>query len=361
MRPYSSTSGSSAGLPSTGAKPAARANRRWRSRRGPHWFLATFFGFLVIAVSGVNLAVLKAHQWRRYRPESEYDKKMQNALAAYAAGRPITAIFAGDSTVSVGIMPRVLGPEYLNVAWSGFDPSELQLLEDRLSGFSIRPSVLFLGINPTFLSQNEWGDTLSVPAGAAFRDGITSFYDDTNSFKPLVIMGGLAALSNRIVSPLDGRGQGREPTFTRLIVESDGLLVVDPEIRSPVQTRDLRLPYRSVNFRMIEAFRRTLASRGTRVVWLFMPYAAAFERSLREGSSSRAFLGLYRAEIKRIFGDDVIDLGGAVPDELFRDEGHLTKAGARSLTLKLAERITRFRAPRTAPVPAEPSVARPAW
>jgi hypothetical protein len=361
MRPSSSISGSRDALPAAGAKPPARADRRRRSRRGPHWFLATFFGILFVVVAGVNLAVLKAHQWRRYRPQSEYDKKMQNAGAAYAAGRPISAIFAGDSTVSVGIMPRLLGPEYLNVAWSGFDPSELQLLEDRLSGFPIKPSVVFLGINPTFLSQNEWGDTLSVPAGAAFLDGITSFYDDTNSFKPLVIMGGLAALSNRMVSPLDGSGHGHEQTFTRLIVESDGLLVVDPEIRRPVQTRDLKLPYRSANFRMIETFRRTLAKRGTRVVWLFMPYAAAFERTLREGSSSRAFLGRYQEEIKRIFGEDVIDLSGAVPDESFRDEGHLTKAGARSLTMKLAERLTRFRAARTVPVPAERAVARPAW
>jgi hypothetical protein len=325
-----------------------------RSRRRPRRFLATFFGIVVVIFSAVNLAVLKAHQWRRYRPQSEYDKKMQNALAAYAAGRPITALFAGDSTVSVGIMPRVLGPEYLNVAWSGFDPSELQLLEDRLCGFPVRPSVVFLGINPTFLSQNEWGDTLSVPPGAAFLDGITSFYDDTNSFKPLVIMGGLAALSNRFVSPLEGSDPGRQPTFTRLIVDADGLLVVDPEIRRPAQTRDLRLPYRSANFRMIDAFRKTMAKRGTRVVWLFMPYAAAFERSLRQGSSSRAFLARYREQIGRIFGDDVIDLAGEVPDELFRDEGHLTKAGARSLTVTLAKRITRFRAVRSAPAPAQP-------
>jgi hypothetical protein len=266
---------------------------------------------------------------------------MRNALQAYAAGRVITTVFAGDSTVSVGIMPRILGPDYLNVAWSGFDPSELELLKDRLLSFPVVPRTVFLGINPTFLSDNEWGDSLSVPASAAVVDGIESFYDDTNSFKPLVIMGGIAALSKRfLVSPL-GSGEDRGSHFTHISVEPDGRLAVYPDTRLQVRPREhLKLRFRRANFAMIEAFRRTLAEKGVRVIWLFMPYSRAFERALHEGSSGRELLR-YRREIDRIFHGDVVDLRGTVPDELFRDEGHLLKAGSQLLTQKLAERLAR--------------------
>ena len=210
---------------------------RVAASRLPHRFLATFFGVIALVFFGVNFTVLKVTQSRRYRGDSEYARKMRNALEAYAGGRVITTVFAGDSTVSVGIMPRILGPDYLNVAWSGFDPSELGLLKDRLLSFPVVPRTVLLGINPTFLSDNEWGNSLSVPAGTALLDGIESFYDDTNSFKPLVIMGGLAALSNRfLVSPL-GSGEDRGSHFTNLIVEPDGRLAVYPDTRLQVPLR----------------------------------------------------------------------------------------------------------------------------
>jgi hypothetical protein len=311
--------------------------------RLPHRFLATFFGVIALVFFGVNFTVLKMTQSRRYRGESEYARKMRNALEAYAAGRVITTVFAGDSTVSAGIMPRILGPDYLNVAWSGFDPSELELLKERLLSFPVVPSTVFLGINPTFLSDNEWGNSLSVPPRTALLDGIESFYDDTNSFKPLVIMGGIASLSNRfLVSPL-GSSEDRGSHFTHLIVEPDGRLAIYPDTRLQVSPRDhLDLRFRRANFAMIEMFRSTLADRGVRVIWLFMPYSRTFERALRESSSAREFLR-YRREIDRIFRDDVIDLSGTMPDEFFRDEGHLMTAGSQLLTRKLAERLASSR------------------
>jgi hypothetical protein len=300
----------------------------------------------MLVLFGVNFALLKAFQWRRYgNPQGEYAQKMKNALDAYAAGRPITAVFAGDSTVSVGIMPRLLGQGYLNIAWSGFDPSELELLEERLLSFPVVPSLVFIGINPTYLSENEWRNTFAVPAGTAFLDGIESFYGDTNSFKPVIMMSGLAALSNRfLVSPLAAPAPGREATGTRQVVEPDGLLVVDPEVRQSVPPReDLKLPFRRANFEMLQAFHRSLHSKGVRVIWLFMPHPETFERRLHDGASARQFVARYRDEIRRIFADDSIDLAGAVPDRFFRDDGHLTKAGARLLTLKLSECVAAFR------------------
>jgi hypothetical protein len=318
-----------------------RSSSTSASSRLPLRFLATFFGIVIAVFWGVNFAVLKAHKSRRYRPDSEYARKMRNALEAYASGRRLTTVFAGDSTISVGIMPRLLGPGYQNVAWSGFDPSELELLKENLLSLPVVPTVVFLGINPTFLSQNDWGDTLSVPPGTAFVDGIGSFYDDTNSFKPLVIMGGLAALSNRfLVSPLGRSESDRGATVKHLSVEPDGLLVVDPETGAQMAPRDdLKLPFRQANFEMIEAFHHGLARKGIRVVWLFMPYSAMFERALSTGISAREFVARYRGEIHRIFGEDLIDLTGTIPDEFFRDEGHLRKAGARLLTGKLSERL----------------------
>lgn len=340
MKPPSSTNASRT-APSTSA--VCETSSQVATSRLPYRFLATFFGVIALVFFGVNFTVLKITESRRHRAENEYARKIRNALEAYAAGRAITTVFAGDSTISVGIMPRILGPDYLNVAWSGFDPSELELLKDRLLSFPLVPSTVFLGINPTFLSDNEWGDSLAVPPGTALLDGIESFYDDTNSLKPLVIMGGLASLSNRfLVSPLGSSGD-RGSHFTHLNVEPDGRLAVYPDTRLQVPLRDhLKLRFRRANFAMIEAFRSTLADQGVRVIWLFMPYSKAFERALREGSSAREFLR-YQREIDRIFGGDVIDLSGTVPDEFFRDEGHLMTAGSRLLTGKLAERLASTR------------------
>jgi hypothetical protein len=340
MKPSSSTNVSrTAASTSTVCETSARVARS----RLPHRFLATFLGVIALVFFGVNFTVLEMTQFRRYRGESEYAKKMRNALDAYAAGRAITTIFAGDSTVSVGIMPRILGPDYLNVAWSGFDPSELERLKDRLLSFPVVPSTVFIGINPTFLSENEWGNLLSVPPGTALLDGIESFYEDTNSFKPLVIMGGIASLSNRfLVSPL-GSSEDRGSHFTHLAVEPDGRLAVYPDSRLQVPRRDhVKLRFRRANYAMVEVFRSTLAAKGIRVIWLCMPYSRAFERALREGNSAREFRR-YRREIDRIFGDDVIDLSGTVPDELFRDEGHLMTAGSQLVTEKLAERLASSR------------------
>ena len=288
MKPSSSTNASRAATSATVCETSSQA----ATRRSPHRFLATFFGLVALVFFGVNVAVLKVTQSRRHRGESEYAKKMRNALEAYAGPRVITTVFAGDSTVSVGIMPRILGPEYLNIAWSGFDPSELELLKERLLSFPMVPRTVFLGINPTFLSDNEWGDPLSVPRGTALLDGIASFYDDTNSFKPLVIMGGLASLSNRfLVSPL-GSSEDRGSHFTDLIVEPDGRLAVYPDTRLEVPSRhQLKLHFRRANFAMIEAFRSALAARGVRVVWLSMPYSKAFERALHEGRARDRVIG----------------------------------------------------------------------
>lgn len=312
------------------------------SASSPGRFLAAFFGIGLVVLWGANLALLEAYRWRRYRsPSSEYVEKMRNARDAFRRGCPIEAVFAGDSTVSVGIMPRVLGPGYLNVAWSGFEPSELSVLERDLLAVPVPPKRVFIGVNPTYLSQNEWRNPFSVPPGAALLDGIRSFYDDTNSLRPLAVMGGLAALAGRfLVSPLDASPSGREGIVTRLTVEPDGLLVVEPEMRRGVPPRgEWRLHFRRVNFELLERFRRDLARRGVGTTWIFMPYAPAQEQAFRDGGPAGGFFLRYREEIGRIFGDDVVDLRGSIPGDLFRDEGHLTREGAQVLTQELGARL----------------------
>lgn len=312
------------------------------SRRGPARTLVTFFGIMAAVVIGANLLLLHAYQRYRYaKPTGEYAQKLENARAAISAGREIVTLFTGDSTVSVGIMPRVLGSDALNVAWSGFEPSELGVLEQRIREFPSAPRVVVLGVNPTFLSQNEWRNTLDVPARDVLREALESFYSDTNSFKPLVLMGGLSALSSRYLAPpFGGEAEGREDASTTTGVEADGLLVVHAEkVVSAERRDDIKLVYRASNFRMIEEFRTRMARQGVRVVWLYMPYSPGFERALRHGPAASRFFVHYREEIDRIFGRDVIDLSGSVPDELFRDEVHLTRAGAMYLTERLQQMV----------------------
>jgi hypothetical protein len=280
--------------------------------------------------------------YERYRyttPRGEYGRKLAAAQAAQANGRRITTVFAGDSTVSVGIMPSILGPSAFNLAWSGFEPSQLRTLENAILALSSRPTKVVLGLNPTFLSQNEWRNTLAVPLSIAFREGLESFYSDTNSLKPFIIMGGFGYLSERFLAPPFGDGlQVREEAGVETIVEQDGLLVVQGARRTGgAQREDVGLRYRDCNFWMIERFRIRLAQAGIRVVWVFMPYSGNLERALREGPVASRFQARYRAEIERIFGNDVVDLSGSVPDELFRDEVHLTKSGAETATRHLLE------------------------
>lgn len=311
------------------------------SASSPARFLAAFFGIGLVVLWSANVLLLEAYRWRRYKGRAgEYSEKMRNAREAFERGCRFEAVFAGDSTVSVGIMARLLGPGYLNVAWSGFEPSELPVLRRDLLSFAVVPRRVFIGISPTYLSQNEWRNTFSVPLGTALLDGIRSFYADTNSFRPLVVMGGLAALSERfLVSPLEGDNPAREARVLRETVEPDGLLVVDPEIRRHVPPQDPKLHFRLANFRMVETFRRELGQRGIGTTWLFMPYSPELERAFRESPSARGFLARYREEIRRIFGGESVDLSGSLPGDLFRDEGHLTREGARVLTLRLADHL----------------------
>jgi hypothetical protein len=317
------------------------------SRRPPARELLWFFGTACAVFLAANVLAQAAYHRHRYRDTgSEYSLKMANAEHAYATDARITTLFAGDSTMSVGIMPRLLGPSALNIAWSGFEPSEFGLLAQRILAFPQRPDTVYIGLNPTFLSFNEWRDPLSMPLRTVLADGIRAFYADTNSLKPLVLMGGITALSARYLPPPFRGGEGGGEVHETADVEPDGLLVVKPETSRKVERRedDVRITFRRVNFVVLATFRQQLAAHGIRVVWLQLPYSRAFEHALLNGPVARKFTERSSAELARIFGPDLVDLTGTVPDELFRDDVHLSRAGAERLTGVLKDRISARRA-----------------
>jgi hypothetical protein len=116
--------------------------------------------------------------------------------------------------------------------------------------------------------------------------------------------------------------------------------VIQPEVHSrSTKEPDLALRFRPANLKMLGKFNRDLGQHGIHVAWIFMPYTRMFERALLNGPRSSDGHRRIVAEIRRMFGADVLDLSGSVPDELFRDDVHLTRSGARYMSERLAERL----------------------
>lgn len=316
-----------------------------RRKLSPGAELALFFGLGLATIVAINTGLQVAYQARRYGAGGgEFVQKAALVRERQSTHRPISTLFVGDSTVSVGVAPSEIGDDALNLAWSGFEPSEFGVLERLIEESGIAPKTIVIGMNPTFLSQNEWRNPQDLPAWSVARDALAAFYKDSNSFKPFLLAGGLTAFSNRYLARPFTNRQTREAEGQSVTVRADGLVTVSPERRSTAKEReDLELPFRKQNFEMLEAFRERFTSRGVRVVYLFMPYTAAFERVLREGPAAKAFTSRARLEIVRIFGDDIINLSGRAPDGLFRDGVHLTRAGAEHVgrLLRASEEFSR--------------------
>ena len=89
----------------------------------------------------------------------------------------------------------------------------------------------------------------------------------------------------------------------------------------------------------LAAFREHWKGKGTRVIWIFLPYEATFRAAFaaRFGEDHRRF----KAEVTRIFEGDVLDLEAERPSEEFYDSTHLGPEGGRRLTLEAKAKLAK--------------------
>jgi hypothetical protein len=309
-------------------------------------FLLRFFGIILAVFLLANVAATRAYLRYRYRPgSSEWGEKTRGLERQLRTGRPLHILFVGDSTVSCGVSPSQFDPDSYNLAWSGFEPSELAALARQILALPQRPQRVYIGITPGFLGQNEWRNTFDLPLTWVAVDAARNFYRDTNSMKPFVLMGGVCALGNRFLQPpslapaeppAQAQAQAKGGEFG---VEPDGLLVVEGSEQAQGFDTDAEIPFRPVNFHLLQEFKDTLGQAGIPVGWIWMPYVSGFEHILTTGPRASAGLARMSREIDRIFGGAVISLRGTVPDREFRDDAHLQRAGAVRLSRELGRRL----------------------
>ncbi len=317
------------------------------SERGGSRFLLVFFGTSLALILGANYLLNRAYLHYRYRPkQSEWALKTERLQARVAKGEPVEWIILGDSTLSCGIAASLLRPEAQNLAWSGFEPSEFTRLSAQLATLPQRPTRLFIGINPSFLSQNEWRNTADLPYGSVLREGMRDFYEDSNSLKPLVLMGGISAFTARFLKPPSWEHKVGTAVF-RSTVLPDGLYrdeqISGPPSKPPTEViPDQSLPFRETNFELLQRFVEHQRSLGTRVTWIHMPYSHAFTYALQHGPKATRFMKAADARLGRIFPGDIIDLRDAATDVDFTDQAHLNRLGAERVTLALKREIERL-------------------
>jgi hypothetical protein len=302
-------------------------------------YLLRFLGIILGVFLVFNLSTTYAYLKYRYRSgASEWSQKTQVLEHHIREGKGMNILFVGDSTVSCGISPGAFDRRSFNLAWSGFEPSELNALKKQILALPQRPRQVFIGINPSFLSQNEWRNSFDLPYGLVAWEALKEFYSDSNSMKPFLVMGGASAVAARFLQPPkllhQHPKQAQGPQATER-VEADGLLVADSPREDRASGTDVDLRFRPVNFRMLRAFRGDLMAVGIRVSWIRMPYSLDFEQTLRSGKKASRFMAQADQQIKEIFGTDVIDLRGCVPDSCFRDQVHLNRHGAELLSRHL--------------------------
>jgi|GEM_PF-1934296 len=299
-------------------------------------YLLRFLGISVLVFFILNVGLTKFYLRYRYRRgSSEWSQKTEVLARRIQGGKGLNLLFVGDSTISCGVTPRAFDEKSFNLAWSGFEPSELDALKMQILALPERPRKVYIGINPSFLSQNEWRNSFDLPIGAVVQDALMEIYSDSNSMKPFILMGGVSAMSARYLQPPASKHRKALGTLEAPRIEADGLLVMNAPGEPQAGSADQDLKFRAVNFRLLMSFRNDLMASGIQLGWIRMPYSRAFEQSLRSGAKASLFMAHADLRIRAIFGQDVIDLSGSVPDSFFRDSVHLKETGAVLLSQKL--------------------------
>ena len=286
----------------------------------PAVFLAVVFG----CVAAANQILLRSYDRVEGRLFGRaWLEKRQLFEARRAGGAPLNSVYAGDSTVDVGIRMESVDPAGFNLSRTGFEPSRLPSLARLLLADPARkPRYILLSLTWSHLSEDAWVRPGDVPTAIAAVDAARLYYADSNSFRPL-LCGGCSYLTTVAEKAIE-RLAPRSPAGAS-----------DAPWKQATPTVDLKLRVREANFALIERFKRDLEASGTRVVWIYLPARSGFLASFESSDSNRAFAQHAQRRIGEIFGPDVVDLRHFLDDRELVDDVHAGPEGARRQSAEL--------------------------
>lgn len=315
------------------------------SKRLGRAFPAVFFAAVALGVALVNQGLLRAYARVDGRFFNRAWVEQKDAYAAASRARALNSVYVGDSTVEAGVAMDLVDRGGFSLARSGFEPSRLPSAADLLlADAARRPRYVLLTLTSSHLSEDAWARPSDVPLGPELADAARLYYSDGNSFKPL-LCGGCSYLTT---------------AAEKAVGAVEAALTPAPASPAPAWTQaaaaaDLKLRRRETNFRLVEDFKRRLEAAGVRVIWVYLPARKSYLESLASGPGSRDFARLEEERVAALFGPDVVDLRGGLPDDDFLDDVHANAAGApaqsRLLGRALAARYPGF-VPGAAPVAA---------
>jgi len=260
-------------------------------------------------------------------------------LAGFPTDPAPQLILTGDSTVSLGIRPELLGLPSYNLGRSGLVPGELDgitaCLEGRLRGpaailVSVTPELLFdfrnfQGTRPTrkvavlasnIYAQPRLAGTLLLPNLGARRSALVGALKDL-----MASALGQPQATSYVIDPFGRRIETDQGPPTPLSTPA----------LPPDEPSDPRILARTRE--CLEGFRDAWEGRGCHVYWILMPARPLYEEAL--ATTHRHLMQSYLEVIQGVFRDRVLDLRGTVPEKGFQDRVHLNSDGATQTTGRL--------------------------
>jgi len=302
------------------------------SRSRPHTYALVFFGTMFLLFMFMNMGVTAFYLGMRGSTKGGEWYQKQEFFEKAAATSPPDYLFLGDSTVSCGFRPSRMSVAAFNLARSGMDPSELGSVVDLIDRKGVAPRIVFLSFIPGFMSQNDWKNGFAVPYGVALGDAMAQFYEDSNSMKPMLLFGNgtLTRFFENHLVRFEKKRNSRNETWW---IDVDGAQVFGQVTVRPIGTLPTpKLRLRLANFSMLQQVKDRLSARGTRVVWVYLPYRSDFQKSLETNPNAANFYREYQSRIGQIFQQDIVDLRGVLPDSGFKDGAHMLPEGADQLS-----------------------------
>jgi hypothetical protein len=299
---------------------------------------------MVLGIGLIDHAV-----WSRVGPWNtpEWREKRSALAAAEHQGQSIDLLVVGDSTMTSGIFPSLIaGPHGFNLGRSALNPSELRPLLEQMDDWGVRPRIILLSITPFNTANDIWENRYATPLPDKLRALRESFYANPAISDPMFLPG--KAITRGLLASALKSGPSALDAFKAsprsFDIAPDGTRVPRQVVRADINARfETDFPDGKAAtipdsyFNSIETFKTACEARGARVYWVSMPIHPAYDTLLRQRQPE--LWKAYHSGIAALFEGRILNLPSPIPLDDFQDGVHLTPAGAREFSRRLAALI----------------------